>query len=181
MDEWWKRESLLKFESPTSIFLVSPSSSGKIVLTKNILKHSDGMFRIPPSKMFYCYSIWQNLYSDMQNEISNIHFHKGLPSMETLTEWGSLTGHKMLVLDDLMTEAADSSEIVHLMCVGSHYHQITVIHILQNVFHQGKSMRSASVNAHYFILMNNKRDKKSNPNLRKANFPRENEVFLGQL
>ena len=151
MDEWWKRESLLKFESPTSIFLVSPSSSGKTVLAKNILKHSDGMFRIPPSKIFYCYSIWQNLYSDMQNEISNIHFHKGLPSMETLTEWGSLTGHKMLVLDDLMTEAADSSEIVHLMCVRSHHHQITVIHILQNVFHQGKSMRSASVNAHYFI------------------------------
>jgi hypothetical protein len=60
----------------------------------------------------------------MQNEISNIHFHKGLPSMETLTKWGSLTGHKILVLDYLMTEAADNSEIVHLMCVGSHHHQI---------------------------------------------------------
>lgn len=106
------------------------------------------MFRIPPSKIFYCYSIWQNLYSDMQNEISNIHFHKGLPSMETL------------------------------MCVGSHHHQITVIHILQNVFHQGKSMRSASVNAHYFILMNNKRDKNQILTLGKQIFPGKTKYFL---
>ena len=30
----------------------------------------------------------------------------------------------------LMMDAANSEEIVHLMCVGSHHHQITVIHIL---------------------------------------------------
>jgi hypothetical protein len=28
--------------------------------------------------------------------------------METLTEWGSLMGHNILVLDDLMMEAVDS-------------------------------------------------------------------------
>ena len=138
MDEWWKRESILKFESPTSIFLVSPSSSGKTVLTKNMLRHSDGMFRIPPSKIFYCYSIWQNLYS----------------------------------------EAADGSEIVHLMCVQSHHHQITVIHILQNVFHQGLSMRSASINAHYSILMKKKRDKNQILTLGKQIFPGKTKYFL---
>jgi hypothetical protein len=50
--------------------------------------------------------------------------------METLTEWGDIMGHKIVVLDDLMMNAADSDEIVHLMCAGSHHHQITVIHIL---------------------------------------------------
>ena len=68
----------------------------------------------------------------MQNEIGNIHFYNGLPCMETLTEWGSLTGHNILVLDDLMMEAADSSDFFKLMCVGSHHQQITAIHILQN-------------------------------------------------
>ena len=58
----------------------------------------------------------------------------------------------------LMMDAANSEEIVHLMCVGSHHHQITVIHILQNLFQKGKFMRTTSLNCHYFILMANKRD-----------------------
>jgi hypothetical protein len=36
--------------------------------------------------------------------------------METLTEWGEIMGHKIVVLDDLMMDAADSDGIVHLMC-----------------------------------------------------------------
>ena len=58
----------------------------------------------------------------------------------------------------LMMDAANSEELVHLMCVGSHHHQITVIHILHNLFQKGKFMRTASLNCHYFILMANKRD-----------------------
>jgi hypothetical protein len=64
------------------------------------------------------------------------------------------------------------------MCVGSHHHQMTVIHILQNVFHQGKSMGSASVNAHYFILMNNKRDKNQILTLGKQIFPGKTKHFM---
>jgi hypothetical protein len=66
----------------------------------------------------------------MKKDIPNMHFHQSLPSMETLTEWGEIMGHKIVVLDDLMMDAADSDGIVHLMCAGSHHHQITVIHIL---------------------------------------------------
>ena len=55
------------------------------VLTQKILNHADGMFTTPPSQIFYCYSVYQDLYNDMKREISNIHFHQGLPSMETLT------------------------------------------------------------------------------------------------
>ena len=39
----------------------------------------------------------------------------------------------------LMMDAANSEEIVHLMCVGSHHHQITVIHILQTYFKRENS------------------------------------------
>lgn len=155
MVHWWEQESLIKFESPTSIFLVAPSNSGKTVLAKNILKHANGMFKIPPTKIYFCYTVYQPIYDEMKKEISNIEFHQGLPSMDTLSGWGAMNGHKIVVLDDLMMDAADSSEIVHLMCVGSHHHQITVIHILQNVFQKGKSMRTASLSCHLpnlFIL-----------------------------
>jgi hypothetical protein len=54
----------------------------------------------------------------MQNEMGNIHFHNGLLCMETISEWGSLPGYTILVLDDLMMEAADSSEFFLINVCG---------------------------------------------------------------
>ena len=102
MDAWWKKESLIKFESPTSIFIAAPSGSGKTVLTKSILQHADGMFNKTPKRIYYCYTIWQSLYTEMQKDIKNIYFHQGLPTITDLNDWGQEEGHKILVLDDLM-------------------------------------------------------------------------------
>ena len=101
MVDWWQQESLIKLESPTSIFIVAPSISGKTVLAKNILKHVDGMLKIPPTKICFCYTVYQPLYDEMKKEIPLIEFHQGLPTMDTLTEWGAIHDHNIVVLDDL--------------------------------------------------------------------------------
>lgn len=178
MDNWWEHESLVKLQSPTSIYVVAPSSSGKTVLVKKILKQADGVFTIPPVKILFCYSVDQPIYDEMKKEITNIEFHKGFPIMDTLMEWGAIPGHKIVVLDDLMMDAADSPEIAHLMTVGSHHYQITVIHILQNLFVKGKSMRTASLNCHYFILMANKRDMLQVAALGRQMFPGQSKFFM---
>ena len=136
------------------------------------------MFKIPPTKIFFCYAVYQPLYDEMKKEIPLIEFHQGLPTMDTLTEWGAIHGHKIVVLDDLMMDAANSDEIVHLMCVGSHHNQITVIHILQNLFQKEKSMRTASLNCHYFILMANKRDTLQINTLGRQVFPGQLKFFM---
>jgi hypothetical protein len=174
---WWQQESLIKLESPTSTFIVAPSNSGKTVLAKNILKQTDGMFKIPPTKIFFCYTVYQPLYDEMKKEIPLIEFYQGLPTMDTLTEWGAIYGHRIVVLDDLMMDAANSDEIVHLMCIGSHHHQITVIHILQNLFQKGKSMRTASLICH-FILMASKRDTLQINTLGRQVFPGQLKFFM---
>lgn len=158
MDRWWQKESLLKFESPTSIFIVGPSNSGKSFLTKKLLIDTNKMFESPPSQIYFYYSVWQELYDQMLQCISNITFHIGLPTMDELKDWGGKNGHKIVVLDDLMLDAADSSEMTHMMCVGNHHYNVTTIHILQNVFQRGKSMRTASLNCYYFILFRSFRD-----------------------
>ena len=76
---WWQQESLIKLESPTSIFIVAPSNSGKTVLAKNILKHVDGMLKIPPTKICFCYTVYQPLYDEMKKEIPLIKFHQVFP------------------------------------------------------------------------------------------------------
>lgn len=178
MDAWWEHESLVKFESPTSIFIAAPSGSGKTVLTKNILHHADGMFKIPPSRIYYCYTIWQPLYTEMQKDIQNIYFYQGLPTMTDLKDWGQEEGHKVLVLDDLMVKGSDSDELVHMMCVGSHHTNFTVLYLLQNVFHKSKSLRTASLNCHYFILMTTKRDPSQIQTLGRQIFPGQTKYFM---
>lgn len=178
MEAWWDRESLVKFESPTSIFIAAPSGSGKTVFTKNLLIYADGVFKIAPSKIFYCYSIWQNIYNEMKNEIKAISFHQGLPTMDILNEWGTEQGHKILVLDDLMLQGVESDELMHLMCVGSHHTQLTVIFLIQNLFQKGKSMRTASLNCHYFIIFRNNRDMLQVQTLGKQIFPGKTKFFM---
>lgn len=178
MDAWWEKESLIKFESPTSIFIVAPSGGGKTELTKQLLKHADGVFKVPPSQIYFCYSIWQNIYTEMQNEITNIQFYHGLPSLEELNDWGTEVGHKILVLDDLMMKAVDSDELVHMLCVGSHHSNFTVIFLLQNVFQKGKSMRTASLNCHYFLLFGSKREHSQITTLGRQIFPGNTKYFM---
>lgn len=178
MDVWWEKESLVKFESPTSIFIAGPSSSGKTMMTKIFLKNAAGMFKEPPSCIFFCYTIWQKVYDEIQSESKNIQFHQGLPSLEDLNNWGDIEGHKILVLDDLMMRGADSEELVHMMCVGSHHSNFTVIFILQNIFQKGKSIRTASLNCHYFILFRNHRDQMQIHTLGKQIFPTQIKFFM---
>jgi hypothetical protein len=45
--------------------------------------------------------VYQPLYDEMNKEIPLIEFHQGLPTMDTLTEWGAIHGHTIVVLDDL--------------------------------------------------------------------------------
>lgn len=177
MADWWKKESLLKFQSPTSIFVVGSSNSGKTMYTKNILENADGMFEVPPSNIFYCYSIWQSIFDEMRSSVSNLQFYQGFPSMDVLSEWGTLQGHKVVVLDDLMMEAADSKELIHLLTVGIHHNSITLIQILHNLYCKGKAMRTASLNCHYFILFRNYRDQLQIQTLGRQIFPGQSKYF----
>lgn len=122
--------------------------------------------------------MWQNIYSEMQNNVNNIQFYQGFPSMDDLNDWGTEEGHKILVLDDLMIKGVDSEELIHMMCVGSHHSNFTVIFLLQNVFQKGKSMRTASLNCHYFLLFDSKRDQSQIAILGRQIFPGNSKYFL---
>ena len=70
-----------------------------------------------------------------------------------------------------MIQGVDSEQLIHMMCVGSYHSNITVIFLLQNVFQKGKSMRTASLNCHYFILFHSKRDPSQIATLGRQIFP----------
>ena len=49
--------------------------------------------------------------------------------------------------------------IADLFTKGSHHRNLSVIYIVQNIFHQGKEMRIISLNAHYIVLFKSPRDR----------------------
>ena len=82
-----QEKTLLPFHSPCSTLVVGNSMSGKTVLTFKIIKQSKEMFTTPPVKTIYCYSVYQDLFSQMEKEIENITFHEGLPTNEDIDSW----------------------------------------------------------------------------------------------
>ena len=77
-----------------------------------------------------------------------------------------------------MIEAGKDNRIVNLFTKGSHHRNLSVIYIVQNLFHQGKGNRSISLNSHYLVLFKNPRDKLQILTLAKQMYPSETAWFI---
>jgi hypothetical protein len=104
-----------------------------------------------PTKIVWCYGEWQEKLRSLPE---NVLLSEGLGGIQLIDE----NERNLLILDDLMDEAGQASEVSELFTKGSHHRNLSVILITQNLFHQGKKMRTISLNAHYFVLFKNPRD-----------------------
>ena len=64
----------------------------------------------------------------------------------------------LIIFDDLMDEMSNNERMSKLFTKESHHFNLSVIFVVQNLFHQSKQMRNISLNSQYLILMNNVRD-----------------------
>ena len=86
----------------------------------------------------------------------------------------------LIVFDDQMINASKDKWIVNLFTRGSHHRNLSVIYIVQNLFHQGKGSRSINMNSHYLVLFMNPRDKLQILTLAKQMYPGQTDFFLNQ-
>ena len=77
----------------------------------------------------------------------------------------------LLVIDDLMTRCHSDERLKRLFSVGSHHRNLSIIFIVHNLFHQGKEMRTLSLNSHYLILFKNPRDSSQIVTLARQMYP----------
>ena len=57
-----------------------------------------------------------------------------------------------------MSEASDTKSLAKLFTKGSHHRNVTILYLVQNMFDQGKSSRTVSLNSHYTVVFRNLRD-----------------------
>ena len=137
------------------------------------------MFKKPICKTYYCYGVDQPLYDKMKRELSNIVFFEGLPSKQELESWYMKEPqHKLLIMDDLMSEASTSKDVVNIYSKYAHHYNFFCILVSQNAFSPGKEFRTISLNTHYFILFKNRRDELQIQTLGRQIFPRQLNYFM---
>ena len=133
-----------------------------------------------PERIVWCYSQWQPAYTQMLVAMPHIEFVKGIPTALEQDSYFDVNKRNLIVFDDQMIDASKDKRIVNLFTRGSHHRNLSVIYIVQNLFHQGKSSRSISLNSHYLVLFKNPRDKLQILTLAKQMYPGQTDFFLNK-
>ena len=169
-----------QFEHPFTCMVAGMTGSGKTVWVQSLFTQAYRMINLPPEKIVWCYSQWQPAYMEMLVTIPNIEFVKGIPTALEQDTYFSVNKRNLIVIDYQLLEAGKDNRIVNLFTKGSHHRNLSVIYIVQNLFHQGKGKRSISLNSHYLVLFKNPRNKLKILTLAKQMYPGRTDFFLKQ-
>ena len=144
-----------KLNAPFTMLCAGTTSSGKTFFIKEFLQNIRNIMTIKPQKILYCYGTYQPIFQDIEFLMDNITFLQGIPTKEILDELGEQYNTSLIILDDLMHEVYNSSDMLHLFTQYSHHNNISVIFTTQNIYHGGKFARTITLNCHYIILFRN--------------------------
>ena len=103
-----------KFNTPCSIMVVGPSSSGKTVFVEKLLKERSQLFNNPYNPAVYCYGAYQPTTFERMKKEQGIHFYEGIPDTKLLDKWYKKTKGGVLILNDLMREGSDDNRVLDL-------------------------------------------------------------------
>jgi len=151
----------LPLRHPFTALVAGPTGCGKTRFVFKLIEHAHVMVDPAPRRVAYCYGEYQQLFS----QYPRVTFHKGLPNLD------DFDGREptLLVIDDLMNETDGS--VANLFTKGSHHRNISVVFLVQNLFHRNKHIRTISLNAHYMVLFKNPRDASQFASLARQMYP----------
>ena len=150
----------VRIKHPSTMILAGQTGSGKSFFTKKLLSSKKNIFApSAPKHIILFYREWQKLYDEMKEEKLINEFVRGMPDekqLKTKMEKYIKKGGCLLIFDDLMTDIGNT--LSNCFTVYSHHYNATILLLIQSLFLENKSYRICSLNAHYIILMKNKRD-----------------------
>ena len=168
-----------KFNHMFSMLVVGPSQFGKTyfveqLLTNNCVKYPSKKHR----RIYWFYNQWQSRYATLKSKLGDeIVFTQGLPDMsEDLSEINPKFNN-MLVFDDLMSSAIESSLLSSLFTQGRH-RNVSVILLLQNMFMKGTFNTYISRSAQYMVLFRSPSDRKQIDIIAERIFAKDRSNFM---
>lgn len=159
----------LGFEHPFTCTIAGPTKSGKTVFVLKLLKALPFYIHPIPDRIVWAYGVENAKQMNLIKESSpvDVEFVEGIPDMSMFSD----KDNNLLIIDDLMNDAGRSKAIADLFTKGCHHRNISVILLLQNLFHQAKAMRDIHTSTNYLVLFNNPRDSSQMKYLENQCFP----------
>ena len=140
-----------KLLHPFTCMVVGMTGSSKTVWVKKLMEHAQQTIQPSPQRIVWCYSHWQPAYTSLLQSILSIEFVRGIPADLEQDWYFDPNISNLFVIDDQLQEASNKNQIMNLFTKGSHHRNLSVIYLLQNVFHQGKINRTVSLNCQYLV------------------------------
>ena len=150
--------SIKQFRSPFGALCFGPTGSGKTQFIVKLLRNANEMFTRVPTRIVFAYTEWQSAYDLIIKDTPSVQFVRNINDILENDHFFSAKVSNLLILDDLASTIAKSERASNLFTRGIHHKNVDVIHICQNIFQQGKSMRNLHLNSSYLILFKNARD-----------------------
>jgi hypothetical protein len=162
--------SVWKLQHPFTARICGPSQCGKTTFLKRLLSQR-AIIPFPSSILYFYGSEWQARVFDELKKNHGVVFIKGYDdeAVQALDK----TKPNLVILDDLMKESADSSEVSALFYRGCHHQNLSVILLEQSLFPKGKQSVQMKSNTHYTIAFKNPADQQGVACLAKQITPRD--------
>jgi hypothetical protein len=161
-------DHIMPWVHPFTSMIAGPTGSGKSIFVRRYVHNIKHMMTSKPARILWCYGEYQTLYGTVEG----IEFQQGLPDLDNLDP----REKHFIILDDLMDET--DQRVASLFTKKSHHKNISVMYIVQNLFHRGKHQRTISRNAHYMVLFKNLTDVSQVMALPHEMYHRRTQLFL---
>lgn len=159
------------FKHPFTCIVCGPTQSGKTYFVSKMVEHAKEVILPTPTRILWYGGGQQPMAGEMETLISaGVEVKDGLDNLQldlaalpgTSSSSSSSSSETreatLIIIDDLMTEAGRAQEVCDLFTRGSHHGNISIVLIMQNLFHQSRCMRTISLNSQYIVLLKNPRD-----------------------
>ena len=168
-----------RLQHPFTLLISGPTGCGKTEWISRFLERCDSLMTHTPHRLIFCFSEWQPLYQRlgerMKKKNINTVFVKGAENLDTVIDEYDIEHPQILVFDDLMGES--EAFILPWFTKKSHHRNVSVIHVMQNLFNQCKEQRNISLNAHYMVIFRNIRDMAQIAYLGRQIFPQKQKML----
>lgn len=157
----------IRLRHPFTCIVAGPTKAGKTSFVRQLIKNAKNHINPEPKFIWWFFAEEQAFYNELKNDVI---FVKGVPDFNIVKE--NSKEPQLVVIDDLMLES--NNEV--LFTRGCHHWNISVVSIVQNIFHKG--LRTCRINAEYLILMKNPSDRLQVQTLARQLFPHRPKYFL---
>ena len=163
----------IQLTHPFGLMISGGTKTGKTTFVKKLLVNASVMIEPPPENIIYFYSEYQDTFGEIEVLVPGIQFVQGLP--DSMIDSINPQTRNLYIIDDMMGEK--DAVIAKLFTKKSHHGNLSVIYIVQNLFHQSKDHRTISLNASYLVLTKNVRDASQVIHLAKQLYPNNTKFF----